>query len=70
MDLTEPVFQIKAKVIGAIKMNNEQDYILLAALIDADYSESQIIDLINQKLHISDYELIMSKNQRKKVKNN
>ena len=70
VDLTEPVFQIKAKVIGAIKMNNEQYYILLAALIDADYSESQIIDLINQKLHISDYELIMSKNQRKKIKNN
>ena len=61
MDLTEPVFQIKAKVIGAIKMNNEQDYILLAALIDADYSETQIKDLIKTKLHINEFELIMDK---------
>ena len=62
IDLEEPIFQCKCEVIGAYKIKNDDSFTLLAVLIPSIYNESQIKDLIENKLGIIEYELILRKN--------
>lgn len=61
VDLNEPIFQCKCKVVGAFKKKNEDSYMLLTSLIDTNYNEIQIRDLIKEKLHVNEFELIVDK---------